>query len=359
MPAADWQLVKDVFNQATRLESGRRQVFLNAVCADDEELRSEVESLLSSFKDGNAFLEKPAYGGAAPISYWQLKTGQEFSHYKIIEPIGVGGMGEVYLARDKKLDRDVALKLLPVFMSGDAKRMRRFRLEAAIVSALNHPNIVTIYEFDSVGGKDVLVTEYVKGVTLRERMQQGLSVYEALDIGMQIASALTGAHRAGIVHRDIKPENVMVRDDGYVKVLDFGSAKPCDESPLSPTTSSARKLSLPGMVLGTVSYMSPEQARGRALDGRSDIFSLGVVMYEMLAGRPPFTGETMTDVIVEVVQKNPPSLSCLDRNVPTEIDRIISRCMEKESNARFQSAAEVVAEMKLATNSINMGRRPA
>jgi eukaryotic-like serine/threonine-protein kinase len=326
---------------------------LNAVCADDEELRSEVESLLASFRDGNSFLEKPAYEGAAPASYWQLKTGQEFSHYKIIEPIGVGGMGEVYLARDKKLDRDVALKLLPAFMSGDAKRMRRFRLEAAIVSALNHPNIVTIYEFDSVGGKDVLVTEYINGMTLRERMRQGLSLPEAMDIGMQIASALAGAHRAGIVHRDIKPENVMVRDDGYVKVLDFGSAKPCEQSPLSPTTSSARKLSLPGMVLGTVSYMSPEQARGRELDGRSDIFSFGVVMYEMLAGRPPFTGETMTDVIAEVVQKIPPRLNYLNPQLPAEIDRIVSRCMEKEPNARFQTAAEAAVELKQA-----LGRYP-
>src|SRR5688572_27574261 len=165
MQPADWSIVKDVFNQATRLDSGRRQVFLNAVCADDAELRGEVESLLSSFRNSDAFLEKPVYGGPA-ASFWQLERGQELSHYRIVEPIGLGGMGEVYLARDKELDRDVALKLLPAFMSGDAKRMRRFRLEAAIVSALNHPNIVTIYEFDSVGGKDVLVTEYVKGVTL-------------------------------------------------------------------------------------------------------------------------------------------------------------------------------------------------
>ncbi len=213
---------------------------MNAVCADDAELRGEVESLLSSFRNSDAFLEKPVYGGPA-ASFWQLERGQELSHYRIVEPIGLGGMGEVYLARDKELDRDVALKLLPAFMSGDAKRMRRFRLEASIVSALNHPNIVTIYEFTSVDGVDVLVSEYVNGETLRERMRRGLSVYEAVDISMQIASALTAAHRAGIVHRDIKPENVMVRDDGYVKVLDFGSAKPTERSPLSPTTSSGAK----------------------------------------------------------------------------------------------------------------------
>ena len=339
MQAADWQLVKDVFHQATRLDTGRRQIFLSAVCADDNDLRVEVESLLASFKDGNSFLEKPAYGGA------QFESGQHVSNYKIIGPIGSGGMGEVYLARDSRFDREVALKLVPDFLRGDQNRMRRFRLEAAIVSALDHPNIVRIHEFEKLAGVDLMVTEYVKGVTLRERMRRGVSVPEAVNIGLQIASALTAAHKAGIVHRDIKPENIMVRDDGHVKVLDFGSAKPCEQSPLSPRTSSARKLSMPGMVLGTVSYMSPEQARGQELDGRSDIFSLGVVMYEMLAGRPPFTGETMTDVIASVIKTEPPNVSFLNPSVPPDVDRIVSWCMKKDQVVRFQTAVEVVTEL--------------
>ncbi len=339
MRAADWQLVKDVFHQATRLDTGRRQIFLSAVCADDNDLRVEVESLLASFNEGDAFLEKPVYGGS------QFKAGQDVSNYKIIGPIGSGGMGDVYLARDSRFDREFALKLVPDFLRGDANRMRRFRLEAAIVSALNHPNIVRIYEFDELAGVDLLVTEFIKGVTLRERMRRDVSVPEAVEISLQIASALTAAHQAGIVHRDIKPENVMVRDDGRVKVLDFGSAKACEQSPLSPRTSSARKLSLPGMVLGTISYMSPEQARGQELDGRSDIFSLGVVMYEMLAGRPPFTGETMTDVIAAVIKAEPPNVSFLNPNVPPDVDRIVSWCMKKEQVMRYQTAAEVVAEL--------------
>jgi serine/threonine protein kinase len=346
MHAADWQMIKDVFHQATRLDSGRRQVFLNAVCADDANLRTEVESLLASFREGNAFLEKPAYRNDRSFSAWQLEKGQEVSHYKIVEPIGSGGMGEVYLARDQKLGRDVALKLLPAFMSRDTKPMRRFRLEAAIVSSLDHPNIVKVHQFEEVNGLEILVTEFVKGVTLRERMRRGIPVPEAVGVGRQIAEALTAAHQAGIVHRDIKPENIMIRHDGCVKVLDFGSAKPCEHSPLSPTTSSARKLSLPGMVLGTVSYMSPEQARAQDLDGRSDIFSLGVVIYEMLAGRPPFTGETLTDVIASVIKTEPPNVSYLNSNVPPDLDRIVSWCMKKERVVRFQTAAEVVAELK-------------
>jgi eukaryotic-like serine/threonine-protein kinase len=276
-----------------------------------------------------------------------LKKGKAIGHYQIIEKIGSGGMGDVYLAQDTRLDRRVALKLLSKSIADDAERLLRFEREARSASALNHPNILTVYEFGEAGGVQFLAAEYVSGRTLRELLATGaLPLEKALDITIQIASALQAAHSAGIVHRDIKPENVMVRADGYVKVLDFGLAKVSHASG-SPETSpeQATRIQLEthaGVVMGTAAYMSPEQARGRAIDARTDIFSLGVVLYELLTGKRPFSGETASHTIVAILENEPPPLEGL----PQELERIVLRAVAKNAGDRQRSAADIVHELR-------------
>lgn len=336
-------------SQALRQNVELRDQFVARACHGEPDLMAEVNSLLSSLERGKTFLEKPIVGADRPAPSWQLQNGQRVSHYLIIEPIASGGMGEVYLARDLKLVRNVALKLLAPELCGDRARMQRFRREAEMISSLNHPNILTLYEFDTVDGMNLLATEFVEGETLRQRMKRGrLTVEKALEIGSQIASALKAAHEAGIVHRDIKPENVMIREDGYIKVLDFGSAKPSGESRVRRSSESGKMLSLPGMILGTVRYMSPEQARGNEIDSRSDIFSFGVVMYEMLAGKPPFDGETMTDILAVLLQAEPEPLGRMNAAVPQAVTALVNRCIRKEPAERYGSAAEIVDDISRA-----------
>ena len=228
-----------------------------------------------------------------------LISGTHFGSYEVLRPLGAGGMGEVYLARDERLERHVAIKVLPEEFTTDSVSVRRFEREAKTASALNHPNIVTIYEIGESNGFHYIATEYIEGETLRQRIaEQRLSVTEALDIAIQIASALSAAHHAGIIHRDVKPENVMVRPDGYAKVLDFGLVKLAEKefADVQSRTRTLENTTEPGHVVGTVRYMSPEQARGKPLDGRTDIFSLGIIIYEMVAGCAPFDGESIADV---------------------------------------------------------------
>ena len=272
--------------------------------------------------------------------------GVRLDHYEILLRLGEGGMGEVYLAQDTRLPRKVALKLLPKHLIVNPDRLRRFKQEAQAVSALNHPGILTIYEVGHSDGADFMVTEYVEGETLRDRMRSGkFDPGVALDIAMQVASALVAAHAAGIVHRDIKPANIIVRPDGIVKILDFGLAKLSDLSdPAAATLTSAQ--TLPGTVMGTAGYMSPEQARGLALDARSDIFSLGVVLYEMLAGRPPFLGATTSDLIAAILMTEPPSVSLLTPELPPEIEPVLRKALSKDLNARYQTARELLDELR-------------
>ena len=343
-----WKRVKELFHEALRLEPGQRDAFLDRSCDGDAELRIEVESLLLSLNEAETFLEEPvlltAPEGEVP---WQFSRNQLVSHYRILEPIGAGGMAEVYLAEDTKLHRQVALKVLPSGVLQDIDRLRRFKREALAVSALNHPNILTIFEFDSVNGINLLATEFVKGKTLRQAMRDGsLEVSDATEIAIQIASALETAHDAGVTHRDIKPENIMIRNDGYVKVLDFGLAKLNGEIRSLETSGHSQSFSLPGLIMGTVTYMSPEQARSKSIDSRTDIFSFGIVFYEMLTGRPPFTGESMTDVIAEIIQKEPPPASSLNPAVPDSIDLIVAKCLEKDRNDRYQTAAELLTDLR-------------
>jgi len=335
-----------ILTAALECESTRRAAFLDEACAGDEQLRNEVESLLAhdrpeSFVKGVAD-EATQLFAKAPGAVAIEKIGR----YQIVRSLGAGGMGHVYLGRDEQLNRSVAVKLLSDYRAAEGERMNRFRQEALSASALNHPNILTIYEIGESENTNFIATEFVDGLTLSERIQRGrISTDEALNIAQQIASALTAAHAAGIIHRDIKSANVMVRADGLVKVLDFGIAK--YEQPESATDSKKALVeTLPGAVMGTAAYMSPEQARGLPVDVRSDIWSLGVVVYEMLAGRRPFLGETAMDVMSAVIERQPAPLSGPGSGVPESLERIVFKALHKDRDDRFSSASEMLADLK-------------
>lgn len=344
------QRIKSIYNGALELTGERRAVYLEQACGEDHELLREVESLLGFETQAERFIEQPAMRVAADLfaeKHSGSMIGKQLAGYRIQSLIGVGGMGEVYLARDTRLNRQVALKLLPrVFMS-DTDRVRRFELESRAVSALNHPNIVTIHEIGHEQGLHFIVNEFIEGVTLRQFLSERRpGTREVLGIAAQIAAALAAAHEAGIVHRDLKPENVMLRPDGYVKVIDFGLARlsaPADRVDESLVTGTE---SLPGKVMGTVKYMSPEQARGLILDSRSDIFSLGIVLYEMLSGRLPFDGETSGDVVVAILDREPAPLSEMVDRLPPRLDLLIKRMLVKEVVSRCSSMTEVRNELR-------------
>jgi len=276
-----------------------------------------------------------------------IHAGTRLGRYQIHSLIGTGGMGEVYLAQDMQLERTVALKILPADVTSNQERMRRFIQEAKTASALNHPNILTIHEIGQADSAHFIATEFIDGVTLRESMTGGrMRLSEVLDTAMQVASALTAAHAAGIVHRDIKPENIMVRRDGYVKVLDFGLAK-LMERPAADSEAATMVNTDPGVVMGTASYMSPEQARGLDLDARTDIWSLGVVIYEMMAGRVPFEGTTTGDMLGLILgERNAPPLARFAREVPSELERIVTKALMKEREERYQTVKDLGLDLK-------------
>lgn len=277
-------------------------------------------------------------------------AGLQLGRYEIRSHLGAGGMGEVYLARDTQLERTIALKILPAEVATDQQRMQRFVQEARTASALNHPNIITIYEIGQADSTHFIATEFIDGVTLRQRMAKNhIRLGEALDVATQVAAALSAAHAAGIAHRDIKPENIMVRPDGYIKVLDFGLAKPTERQASLVDTEAQTKMLVntsPGMVMGTVSYMSPEQTRGFALDARTDIWSLGVVLYEMVTGRVPFSGETTSDVIVAVLDREPLPLTEYMSDVPAELQRIVRKALRKDREERYQSVKDMLVDLR-------------
>ena len=291
--------------------------------------------------------------------------GQKVSHYEIVSSLGSGGMGEVYEAHDHRLGRRVALKFLPGALSRDARAVERLQREARIASSLNHPHICTIHDIDSHHGTHFIVMEFLDGVSLKQRIQSGpLTVRELLHVAIQVAEALDAAHRLGVVHRDIKPANIFITR-GTVKVLDFGVAKLQAASPSGSTSMptlpprGTDAYTTDGVALGTIQYMAPEQARGDAIDGRSDLFSLGVVMYEMATGIPPFAGATTAVIYDGILNKQPPAPSGLNGSIPPDLDRLIGRAMAKEPAERHQTAAELIADLSEFTGSCQVRCRSA
>ena len=290
-----------------------------------------------------------------------LQTNSTISHYRILKKLGAGGMGEVYLAQDTKLDRKVALKILPADVAADQTRMRRFALEAKAASALNHPNIITIHEIEQLDSMNFIATEFIDGETLRRRMRHSpMELSEVLDVAIQCASALSAAHATGIVHRDIKPENIMIRRDGIVKVLDFGLAKLTERtSPDSVDMEAPTSLKTdPGTVVGTAVYMSPEQARARETDARTDIFSLGVVLYEMVSGRLPFDGSSSTEVLASILsEKEPLPLARYSTEVPVELERLVSKALRKNREQRYQTVKDMLLDLQSLKQELEFQRK--
>jgi eukaryotic-like serine/threonine-protein kinase len=345
-----WQKVKEIFHSALEHEPDQRSAFLSSVCNDDDALRKEVESLIASHEKDGSFISLPAYEAAAGLlvdDETGLKPGQQLGPYEIVSLVGKGGMGQVYLAEDNRLGRKVALKFLSADFVKDPTHLQRFEQEARAASALNQPNILTIHEVGEIDGKRFIATEYIDGETLRQRLLSGsVKVAAALGIAEQVASALSAAHAAGIIHRDIKPENIMLRRDGVVKVLDFGLAKLTKQKTTDPEDSTRAFVKTDaGIVMGTVAYMSPEQARGLNVDARTDIWSLGVVLYEMTSGRPPFIGPTNSDVIVAVLEREPASLLTIS-GAPEALEWIVTKALTKEREDRYQTARELLKDLR-------------
>jgi eukaryotic-like serine/threonine-protein kinase len=338
-----WRRVDGILEAALELPADERDAFLERTCGDDVELLREVESLLAHDR-ADSFLATPASSEAARLlvgAAAQPLAGQRIGPFEVLGVLGTGGMGEVYVADDTRLQRRVALKRIPAHLATDPERVLRFRREALATSALNHPNIVTVYEIVAHQSGDLLVTELVDGVSLRERLREGaLPLATALDIALQMARGLAAAHAVGIVHRDIKPENVMVRRDGLVKVLDFGVAK----SPPRPLADPGMGTT-PGELIGTVGYMSPEQARGLPVDARTDVWSLGVLLYELATGESPFPGATPTDRLAAILGREPEPPSRRRPGLPVALDRVIARALAKDAAGRHADAAEFAADL--------------
>lgn len=349
--------VKSLLASALSKPPAEREAFLSGACAGDPELRRDIDSYMGSGDKTDKFFyqastvphvnissESPTAAVTVQIP-GDPRIGKEFGKYIVRSRVAEGGMGIVYLALDTQLGREVALKILPEYFSMDRERLSRFHREARATSLLNHPNIVTVFEIGQADGCEFIVTEFVEGRTLRDLMRQGqIPFVEILKIASQISGALSAAHRAGIIHRDIKPENVMLRPDGYVKVLDFGLAKLTDATRKTSSGNiefgpSGLNHTVPGMIMGTVSYMSPEQAEGLETDPRTDIWALGVMLYEMAAGKVPFKGPTASHTIVAILEQQPEEL----QHVSPELRHIISTALQKDRALRFQTAEAMSA----------------
>ena len=354
-----WQEIDRLFAAALEQEPARRATFLEEACAGDELLRQEVESLLANdipeslvgadaVQEAKRLLEKRA----APMA---IPPNTRFGRYEIRSQLGTGAMGEVYLARDPKINRDVAIKVLPAAFSSDPERLRRFEQEAQAVGALNHPNILSIFDVDTHEGSPYLVSELLEGETLRQQLNgAALPLRKALDTALQIASGLAAAHEKGIVHRDLKPDNLFVTKDGRVKILDFGIAKliePRNGSEVDTDLETRKFNTQPGTVMGTVGYMSPEQVAGRRVDHRSDIFSLGVILYEMLSGKRPFRGASAIETLNAILKEEPPELSESNTQINFALERVVMHCLEKNPEQRFQSARDVAFALEALSGS--------
>jgi serine/threonine protein kinase len=346
-----WKRIDEIFHAALDREHSVRAAFLNEACQGDDSLRKELERLIGCHEKESNLLDRPPSDLAAAFLIKKDTDIETISHYQILRKIGRGGMGEVYLAEDTRLNRKVALKLLPIEFTKDTERIRRFEQEARVVSALNHPNILTIHDIGQTDTSSFIASEYVDGTTLRQRMRVSkIPLKEILSIVTQVAEALNAAHQAGIIHRDIKPENIMLRSDGYVKVLDFGLAKLIENQP-GPEGSNSEGVTntQTGIVIGTVVYMSPEQVSGKKVDHRSDIFAFGAVLYEMCYEKRPFRGETQIEIMHAILKADPPELSESNGTIPVSLERIVRRCLEKDPNYRFQTASDLAFAIESAS----------
>ncbi len=352
-----WKKLDALFHEALEFQGEARAVHLAKRCGADKQLRQEAERLIAAHELEDSFIDSPIFGEPVGLTNEEgndSPIGRRIGPYSIVSLLGQGGMGKVYLAEDIRLERKVALKMLPAAFTQNPDCLRRFEREAKAASSLNHPNILTIHEIGEADGSHYIVSEFVEGETLREQLKRGaLPLTAALDAARQVAGALAAAHEAGIVHRDIKPENVMSRPDGLVKVLDFGLAKLTERPTEVPnegndleSTAASRLNTEPGLVVGTAQYMSPEQARGMTVDHRTDIFSLGVMLYEMLAGRRPFEGATISDVMAAILTKEPEPLEELRSEAGPKISHAVIRSLSKEREERFQTVREFAEQIQ-------------
>ncbi len=349
MNADRLEQIDEIFQSALDLPLQRQADFLDAECRGDVELRAEVESLLAAHQDAGDFIEDSASDVAASLLEKNPRRPGQVGQYKIEKLLGAGGMGEVYLAIDK-MGRRVALKLLARRLIKDQQHVSRFLQEARTVLALNHPNIVTVYDIGEADGTYYIASELIEGETLGRTLETSeLKLSEVLEISIQVAAALAAAHEKGIVHRDIKPDNVMVRGDGYVKVLDFGIAKLTEDfaEAVSPEAPTRPKLqTAEGIVIGTASYMSPEQARGLKVDVRADIWSCGAMLYEMITGQTPFSGGSAADVVARILEREPAPLARYVKDPPVELQRIISKALTKNRGERYQTMKDMLLDLK-------------
>ena len=347
MTSERWQRIKALLESSLERNPLERDAFLDEACAGDPELRGEVEALIESHARAGDFIESPAYAVMAEsLATSDIAPGHAIGPYEIINQLASGGMGDIYLAEDTRLGRKVVLKALPSAFTEDPERVRRFQLEARAASALNHPHIVTVYDIGRLDQLHYIAIEFIDGETLRRRLTKAqLKITEALEIAISVATALLAAHEAGIVHRDIKPENIMVRADRVVKVLDFGLAKLTESKPMISEASTLFQTQQ-GLIIGTAPYMSPEQARALPVDPRTDIWSLGAVLYEMVGGHPSFDGPTASDVIAAILSREPAPLIRHRPEVPTELEWIIKKALRKDRDERYQTIREFLADLK-------------
>ena len=346
-----WQQIDELFDEVAELPKNRRLEFLSERCNGDEDLKREVLSLLEAREKAEKFMEDSAMNLMAkavahdhPTVIDQTLVGKKIGRYEVEGMLGAGGMGEVYLAYDSVLKRKFALKILPAEFVVDSDRLQRFQREAQAVSALNHPNIVTIYDVGNFEDLHFIAAEYIEGKTVRQLIDEGLKLNDTLTIVSQTAEALAAAHQSGIIHRDIKPENIMVRPDGYVKILDFGLAKLAEEKQTAGENDSLKTQK--GMVMGTLAYMSPEQATGETVDHRTDIWSLGVVLYEMLTGKKPFKADDKRAAYNAILSQDPKPVSDADNSIPPSLDSILEKFLEKDREMRYQTASDFRADLK-------------
>ena len=356
MNANRWKTVERVFNKSVNLPPEKREKYVLSACNGDSALLEDVLTLLAEAEKSDNFLSEPIFEVGAQIlasEYIGLFDEPNFSKYEVQKILGRGGSGVVFLAKDTTLERNVALKVLPTALADDDERILRFQQEAKAASAISHPNVAHIYGFGKADDRYYLAMEYVQGNTLRRLLKnKEIDKIYALDIACQITKALSAAHKAGIVHRDIKPENVIVTDDGLVKVLDFGLAKPFPAQNEEADRSIGHSLDTkPGMIIGTTAYMSPEQIRGQSLDSRTDIWSLGVVLYEMLAGRRPFSGDTASDVQARILLSEPDYPFEIEE-IP-KIKKILVKSLAKDLNSRYRSINELARDLEVINKELN------